>query len=434
MKQKYDAIIIGAGIIGCCTAFELCKKGYKTINVDFQSNAGAGSTASSCGNVRFHYSTLDGVALAYESAWYWHNWKTYIDTEDERGYAPFRNTGSVYIKSKGLNWPRIKKKFDKVGVKYEEWDLETLKSKVPISDFHSFYPPRLPEDPRFWDEPSEILEGASYTPESGYVTDPTLATQNVEAAARAKGGKFLYKRKVIQIWQDADRVAGVSLDDGQKINAPIVINIAGPHSSMITELAGQTRNNAIKTRALRHEVHTVPPPDGFDPEEEGYHTNDTDIGAYYRPETGGMILTGSVDPECDPKEFVDPDNYNTEVTENQWKAQIYRLARRIPDLPIPTRPMGIVDLYDVSDDWIPIYDKSDLEGYYQAIGTSGNQFKTAPVAGGLMADLVQKVEVGYPHDQFPIQYKLPHLGITIDTGVFHRNRKINPNSSFSVIG
>lgn len=433
MKQKYDAIIIGAGIIGCCTAFELCKKGYKTINVDFQSNAGAGSTASSCGNVRFHYSTLDGVALAYESAWYWHNWKTYIDTEDERGYAPFGNTGSVYIKSKGLNWPRIKKKFDKVGVKYEEWDLETLKSKVPISDFHSFYPPRLPEDPRFWDEPSEILEGASYTPESGYVTDPTLATQNVEAAARAKGGKFLYKRKVIQIFQDADRVAGVSLDDGQKINAPIVINIAGPHSSMITELAGQTRNNAIKpvhyaTRCTRSRLH------GFDPEEEGYHTNDTDIGAYYRPETGGMILTGSVDPECDPKEFVDPNNYNTEVTANQWKAQVYRLARRIPDLPIPTRPMGIVDLYDVSDDWIPIYDKSDLEGYYQAIGTSGNQFKTAPVAGGLMADLVQKVEVGYPHDQFPIQYKLPHLGITIDTGVFHRNRKINPNSSFSVIG
>jgi len=30
---------------------------------------------------------------------------------------------------------------------------------------------------------------------------------------------------------------------------------------------------------------------------------------------------------------------------------------------------------DVSDDWIPIYDKSDLKGYYQAIGTSGNQFR-----------------------------------------------------------
>ena len=103
-------------------------------------------------------------------------------------------------------------------------------------------------------------------------------------------------------------------------------------------------------------------------------------------------------------------------------------------LPIPSKPSGIADLYDVSDDWIPIYDKYDLNGYYQAIGTSGNQFKTAPVVGGLMAELIQKVEGGYPHDQSPLQYTLPHLGITIDTGVFHRKRKINLNSSFSVIG
>jgi sarcosine oxidase subunit beta len=103
-------------------------------------------------------------------------------------------------------------------------------------------------------------------------------------------------------------------------------------------------------------------------------------------------------------------------------------------LPIPNQPSGIVDLYDVSDDWIPIYDKSDLKGYYQAIGTSGNQFKTVPVVGGMMAELIDKVEKGYDHDAAPIKFKLPHLGLTIDMAAFHRNRKINRNSSFSVIG
>ena len=29
-----DAIIIGSGIIGCTTAFELAKRGYKTLNID----------------------------------------------------------------------------------------------------------------------------------------------------------------------------------------------------------------------------------------------------------------------------------------------------------------------------------------------------------------------------------------------------------------
>jgi sarcosine oxidase subunit beta len=94
----------------------------------------------------------------------------------------------------------------------------------------------------------------------------------------------------------------------------------------------------------------------------------------------------------------------------------------------------VVDLYDVTEDWLPIYDRSDLHGFYQAIGTSGNQFKTAPVAGALMAELIDRVEKGYDHDAHPLQYTLPHLGITVDTGVFHRNREINPDSSFSVMG
>ena len=344
------------------------------------------------------------------------------------------STGSVYINSKKLNWDRMKKNFDLIGVRYEEWDLNTLKQKIPMSDFHSFFPPKRPDDPHFYDEPENMISGASYTPESGYVADPMLAAQNVETAAKARGGTFLYKRRVTQIRQHAQAVVGVTLDDGRLIDAPVVINVAGPHSYKITALAGQSEHNAIKTRALRHEVHVVAPPQGFKPEKEGYHTNDTDIGAYYRPETGGMILTGSVDPECDPQEFVDPDNYNTEVTQEQWTAQVYRLARRIPGLPIPSKPVGIADLYDVSDDWIPIYDKSDLKGYYQAIGTSGNQFKTAPVVGKLMAELIQRVEDGYPHDRSPIQYRLPHLGMEIDTGAFGRNRKINSDSSFSVIG
>lgn len=434
MADRYDAIIIGAGIIGCCIAHELCKRGKKTLNVDFQPTSGAGSTVNSCGNVRFYYSTRDGVALAYESAWYWNNWADYLGAEDESGYAPFHNTGSVFIKSPQIDWPLVKSHFDSVGVKYEEWDLETLKKKIPVGDFHSFHPPKRPDDPHFYDQPTKWLEGAAFTPESGYIGDPQLATHNVQRACEAKGGRFRFKVRVTGVNREGGRVTGVTLEDGTVIEAPIVVNASGPHSFQVTEMAGQSEANAIKTKALRHEVHVVPPPEGYKPEEEGYHTNDTDLGGYHRPETGNMILTGSVDPICDPKEWVDPDNFDRTVSQAQWQAQVFRLARRIPDLPIPNKPKGVVDLYDVSDDWIPIYDRSDLSGYYQAIGTSGNQFKTAPVAGAMMAELIEQVEAGYDHDDAPLQYTLPHLGLTIDTSVFHRKRKINPNSSFSVIG
>jgi sarcosine oxidase subunit beta len=191
----------------------------------------------------------------------------------------------------------------------------------------------------------------------------------------------------------------------------------------------------IKTKALRHEVHHVPSPEGFDFEKDGCHTSDGDNSIYFRPEVGNMILVGSEDPECDTQEWIeDPDNFNRNITDAQYKAQVYRLARRIPSLGIPNKQVGIADLYDCSDDWIPIYDKSDLGGYYMAIGTSGNQYKNAPVVGAMMAFLIDEVEKGHDHDQDPLQFKLRYTGRSIDVGFFSRKREINPDSSFSVNG
>jgi len=66
MTANYDAIIIGAGIIGAATALELSKKGWRTLNLDKLPAAGYGSTGASCAIIRTHYSTLAGAAFAYE--------------------------------------------------------------------------------------------------------------------------------------------------------------------------------------------------------------------------------------------------------------------------------------------------------------------------------------------------------------------------------
>jgi sarcosine oxidase subunit beta len=79
MTKHYDQIIIGAGITGAAIAFELSKKGYKTLVVDKLADAGCGSTSSTCAIIRTHYSTLEGTAVAYESSFYWKNWATYLN-------------------------------------------------------------------------------------------------------------------------------------------------------------------------------------------------------------------------------------------------------------------------------------------------------------------------------------------------------------------
>jgi sarcosine oxidase subunit beta len=435
MGEKVDAIIIGAGVIGGATAFELAKRGYRTLNIDKLPQAGYGPTSNSCAIVRAHYSSREGVAMAYEGFSYWKDWPDYLEVPDERGLARYMNCGTILLESATGHHQKVLPHYRALGVEFEEWDTKTLKEKIPIFDVHAFWPPRRPEDEHFWDEPTEELPGAIFTPGSGYVNDPALTCHNLQRAAEAKGGRFVFRRTVTAIRRANGRVAGVTLEDGTEIDAPVVVNVAGPHSFVVNRMAGVEDGMRVKTKALRHEVHHVPAPDGFDYEHQGYHVSDGDNAIYFRPETGNNILVGSEDPPCDPQVWVEePDQFDRNVTRAQWEAQVYRLARRIPDLPVPNEMRGVVDLYDCSDDWIPIYDRSDLPGFYMAVGTSGNQFKNGPVVGHCMAELIDACEKGHDHDREPLKVTCRYTGLDLDMGFYSRLRDINEDSSFSVNG
>ena len=437
MNRTADAIIVGAGVIGSSVAFELAKRGYKTLNIDKLPTSGYGSTSNSCAIVRAHYSTWDGVAMAYEGFFYWDDWDDYIGVMDDRGMIKYMKTGSILFKLEGEDHSsKCLKLFKEIGVEHEIWDLEKLKEMIPIYSHDQYDGTTRPdEDDHFWDKTGKKIEGAVYTPGSGYVSDPQLTSHNLQVAAEANGGDFIFNSEITEIRQQNGKIEGVTLKTGEQIDSPIVVNVAGPHSFVINRMADVERDMNIKTRALRHEVHHVPSPEGYDFEKDGFHTSDGDNGIYFRPETGNTILIDSEDPLCDPKEWIsDPDNYNQQVTESQWKAQVYRCAKRIPQLKIPSRTSGVVDLYDVSDDWLPIYDKSALKGFYMAIGSSGNQFKNAPVAGHCMAELIDACENGQDHDTNPVKVKTVYTGLELNMGFYSRNREINPNSSFSVNG
>lgn len=435
--KNYDVIIIGAGVIGASIAYELSKKGYRVLSIDKNSDAGAGSTAGSCAIIRAHYSTYQGVALAYEGFFYFLDWKDYLGVEDPTGMARYMNCGSILLKTQGHDYKKVLKQFDAVGVSYEEWDLDGLKAKIPIYNVDSYWPPIRPDEkPDYWDQvPAGTIDGAVYTSESGYVDDPQLATHNILHAAQTQGAQTLYNKRVTEIRRDDEKVLGITLDDGRQIDAPVVVNASGPHSFVINQLAGVEKGMNIKTSAIRHEVHHVPSPAGFTFEGEGMHTSDGDNGVYFRPCKNNTILVGSEDPKCDPIINVEnPDHFNREITEEQWTAQVSRLSRRFTNLPMPKEKLGFAELYDVTDDWIPIYDKSDLKGFYLAIGTSGNQFKTAPVVGYVMSELIERCEKGQDHDREPVIVTSLYKKLDLDMGFYSRKREINPNSSFSVNG
>ena len=69
-----------------------------------------------------------------------------------------------------------------------------------------------------------------------------------------------------------------------------------------------------------------------------------------------------------------------------------------------------------------------------AVGTSGNQYKTAPVVGKMMAELIVQCENGSDHDKEPVVFRLTHLKRDISMKFYSRMREINQESSFSVLG
>jgi len=429
--SDYDAVIIGAGIIGAALGLELSRRGWRTLNVDKLPAAGYGSTSNSCAIIRTHYSTFDGAALAYEGYFYWKDCAGYLGADDERGLAVFHDCGALVMKTEKNGFlAKIIGNMQAPGIPYEELDPARIRQAYAPFDTHQYGPVCLPDDPSFGENDGTELAGGVFFPCAGYISDPQLATHNLQRAAEAADATFRFNAAVAAIDKTAGRVSGVTLGSGEAIATPVVVNVAGPHSYLINRLAGAEADMKIGTRALRQEVVHVPAPAGAP---YPFVASDSDIGVYTRPESGDHILPGSEDPECDEREWVDPDDFDRALG-HQAITQALRLAQRVPGLGVPTRPRGVVDLYDVTDDWIPIYDKSCVPGFYMAVGTSGNQFKNAPVAGALMAELIAQCEAGHDHDATPLRFRLARTGLDIDLGFYSRLREINTESSFSVLG
>jgi sarcosine oxidase subunit beta len=428
-----DAVVIGTGIIGAAVAYELALTGLRVVAVDRLGDVGSGSTSFSSSIVRFHYSTFEGVAASWEAKFGWEMWRDYLDAPADETLARLFGVGCLILDGT-TDRERVLSLFDQVGIPYQCWDAEAIRQQVPGMDAGRYAPPKPVTDDAFWaDAEGEI--GAYFTPDGGFIDDPQLAARNLTAAAVRRGAEVRLHDEVVAILSKRGRVQGIQLRSGSVIESPIVVNAAGPYSQRVNALAGVTGEFRIRTRLLRQEVHSVPAPADYARGELGPVVGDGDLGIYFRSHFGGQLHVGGAEPACDPLHWIDdPDVFEPQPTVPVWDAQLLRLARRIPSLTIPPRPVGYAALYDVADDWIPIYDRTSLAGFYVAMGTSGNQFKNAPVAGRFMADLIHACENGHDHDSDPVVVQGRFTEYAISLGHYSRLREAHAESKYGVMG
>ena len=426
-----DVVVIGAGVIGSSIAFELSRDGHRVVVVDKAGGVGHGSTSASSAIVRFNYSTWAGVALAWESLHAWRDWRGHLGGRGGDALATFRRTGMLVVPADAARFAQTTGLFDRAGVPWERWTADDISRRAPALDPGAFGPPRPVDSEEFFAPAHGEVDGL-WTPDAGYVDDPQLAAANLATAAEAYGARYLLRRTVTGLRRE-ETGWRVGTPEGD-LEAEVVVNAAGPWSGRINALAGVEDDFGVSTRPMRQEVHQVAAPTAY-AGDAAVALADVDLGTYLRPAGDGQLLVGGIEPECDPLEWVDdPDAVDPRPTAAGFRAQVTRAARRMPDLRVPSRPSGVVGVYDVADDWTPIYDRTRDPGYFVAIGTSGNQFKNAPLVGRLMATLIAAVRDGRDHDRDPVQLRLPRTGHTIDLGTFSRLRTSSGDAPSSVLG
>jgi sarcosine oxidase subunit beta len=451
-RVAYDAVVIGAGVIGSSVALELARGGRRALVVERNAGAGQGTTSYSSGIIRNYYSTLDACKLAWEAYQVWaHGFEEHIGGRGRPGDPDpltFRENGGLLLRTplSAYLLDQSEKHHRTLGIPVERWDRERVSSDAGWLTSR-FGPPKRIDDPAFGQpDGAHTVDYAVYYPKTGYVNDPQHATTLINFGASRLGATFLFKHTVTAVRVRGGRVRGLTVQGPEgalEVEAPVVVNAAGPHSSLVNRLAfeanGVHNDSRISTRPMRAEVAYLPLDAARGSERGGVvmTSADADLGVYWRPEPGNKrILVGGLEPECDEPEFLaDPDEVlqgrgpKAELSDF-WTNLAYRAALRIPELVIPNTAAGIVSTYDVTEDWMPVYDQTALPGYYFAIGTSGNQFKNAPVAGKLVAQIIMQVENGKTdHDVNAVQLDLPLTGHTLDTAKFSRVRSVNATTA-----
>ncbi len=354
MTQSYDAIVIGAGVMGASLAFHLAERGLKTTVLERRVSA-SGATGHSSGLVRMHYDMAAESELTYVS------YKNYFSTWKERvgGDCGFINTGFLQI-AKREHEDKLR------GNVTNQQRIGINTSVISAAEVKKLFP----------DLVTDHFDHAAYEPDSGYA-DATLTANSFLESAKRNGATLIQNCEVTAVHTSGGRVTGVSTTNGN-FDAPIVVNAAGAWARQVGSLAGID----IPLETWTHDVAFLhrPPSLGNFPA-----VIDDIINCYFRPEGGALILAAGEDESLRGEP---PDAEDQTPTDTFLEKLIDQMIQRIPKIEESGLHSIHVGRDGITPDQRAIYGASGLDGFYLACGLSGTGFKTSPAAGASLVELI----------------------------------------------
>src|ERR1700682_2430388 len=352
-----DVVIIGGGVNGASTAFNLASLGVKRVTVLERRHLAAGATGKSGSLVRMHYTNEAESRLAWESLKVFRDFANVVG-----GDCGFEAPGFVQV----------------VGPAH----AEALAVNVLMQQ-------RLGIDTRLVsrDELREIspdlrvddIGAAAYEPGSGFA-DRNATTFAFAEAARRLGATIETNCEALRIVTESGRVVGVETSRG-RIAAPVVVAVPGAWAARLLDPLGLD----FGLTPYRIQVSIFRWPDGFARRHPA--VSDSTRSAWIRPEGRGCTLIG-VELGAG---HADPDKYDEGVDEGYVALCREALAARFPAFERSTMRGGWAGMIMMSADGRPIIDQiPSVPGLFVMLGDSGTSFKTSPAIGRCLAEWIVK--------------------------------------------
>ncbi len=363
MKNKVNIAIIGGGIIGLYTAYELAKRGVENIAVYEKNYIGSGSTFRCGTGIRQQFGDEANIKMMKRSV---EKWST---VGEEINFPPLKMAKTGYL-----------------FLLYSEKEVEQYKKNVALQN--SLGVPSKIITP---EEAQEIVPGldisevvaASWNPTDGKA-NPFLAVYGLSKALKKMGVEINEYTEVKEIKVKDGAVEGVKTEKGD-VKADIVLNAANAWAKIFNEKLGVK----IPIEPYKHQgIVTEPFKVG---EIKPMVVSFKHGGAYLTQKPNGGII-GGIALKYGPTWDITPTyEFLREVAKN--------FSKIIPALKYITIIRQWGGYYAETPDHNATIGKiNEIEGYYLSAGFSGHGFMLAPAAAEGMAELITKGSSSLPLD------------------------------------
>ena len=403
--SEADAVIVGAGITGCSTAYRLSQRGWKVVVVEKDDIAyeASGRTMAAVGLVGKHHPAEFALAKASMEIWSGLNEELSADLE-------YINGGRLVVANVEEDLPLFDEMIrgaEKSGVEIRWYDVAEARVKWPF------------------------LRGpfikAAHSPHEGHV-NPVKVVHGFARAAREYGAQIYTGYLATEVVVTGGRVASLLTNKGE-ISTPVVLDAAGVWGYRLADRLG-VKFPVQLIKVVQGE--TEPAPRLFDCFLRGptYGSRQTASGAFRI--TGGYRkmdvyhnlslhdlrdlpiwvprilkyrkdVTIKVDPNILKLDLASllgkikgggksaPAPVGTEPRpqpENVEK-KLRRIGNLVPEMQGLKLTRTWAGYVDMTPDFLPILGVIEsIKGFYVATGFSGHGFAVGPIVGKLMAELI----------------------------------------------